>query len=186
MQKKITTAEKLVYRRATEWLIKNYQSIKLMDPESIYTFENNTNFIQGFVYRSLRSAAAEIVEIDYNWNGIGVHKYITPSALEKYLINKKSSFIKEHVVPKNIYFKEMIYELKKNYPDKEIINNILLKFYFTALITKEEDKKLDEKGLRSVMHANEEWDGENFFIRYGCTGINLIENPYYVFKEDNL
>ncbi|MFI8496697.1 hypothetical protein ACIGC1_28355 [Peribacillus butanolivorans] len=182
MIKKITTVEKKVYREATKWLIKNYQAIKLMDPESVYTFENNTNFIQGFVYRCLKSSATEIFELDLNWNNIGAHKYVTPDALEKYLNNKKSSFIKEHVVCKNIYFKEIINELKKDSPNEEKVFDILLKYYFTALITKEEDKKLDEKGLRRVMVVNEEWDGENLFVRYECTGINLIDNPYYVFK----
>lgn len=181
MIKEITTNEKLVYKKAVEWLIKNYKAIKLMDPESVYTFENSTNFIQGFVYRCLRSSAKEILDINYDWNNIGVHKYITPLALEKYTSNKKSPFIKEHVVCKNIYFKDIINELKKDSPDEETIYQILLKHYFTALITKIEDKKLDEKGLRRVMAVNQEWDGESLFIRYETTCIELIKNPYYIF-----
>lgn len=182
MDKKITSLERQVYRRATEWLIKDYQAIKLMDSESVYTFENNTNFIQGFVFRCLKTSANEIFEIDLNWNSIGVHKYISPSALEKYLIKEKNSYIKEHVVCKNIYFKEIIKELKKDSPDEEKIFNILLKYYFTALITKEEDKQLDERGLRRVMLVDKEWDGESLFVRYEGTGITLIDNPNYLFK----
>ncbi|KOR83475.1 hypothetical protein AM233_04625 [Bacillus sp. FJAT-22058] len=69
-----TSAEKLVYKRAVEWLIRNYNAIKLMDPESRHTFQN-TNFIQCFVYRCLRSSAKETLDINYDWNGIGVHIY---------------------------------------------------------------------------------------------------------------
>ncbi len=177
-----TSAEKLVYQRAVEWLIRNYNAIKLMDPESRHTFQNSTNFIQGFVYRCLRYSAKELLDINYDWNGVGVHKYITPTALEMYHTNNKTSYIKEHVVCKNIYFKDIINELKKESPDVDSIGNILLKYYFTALITKEEDKKLDANGLRRVMCVNEEWDYESLFIRYETTGIELIENPYYVLK----
>lgn len=177
-----TSSEKIVYKRAVEWLIKNYNAIKLMDPESRHTFHNSTNFIQGFVYRCLRSSARETLDINYDWNSIGVHKYITPISLEMYESNKKTSYIKEHVVCKNIYFKDIIKELKKESPDEDAIGNILLKYYFTALITKEEDKKLDEKGLRRVMCVNGEWDYESVFIRYETAGIELVENPYYVLK----
>ncbi|WP_404447810.1 hypothetical protein LG307_02780 [Sutcliffiella horikoshii] len=177
-----TSAENLVYKRAVDWLIRNYNAIKLMDPESRHTFQNSTNFIQGFVYRCLRSSAKETLDINYDWNGIGVHKYITPIALEMYDTNNKTSYIKEHVVCKNIYFKDIIKELKKDSPGEGTIGNILLKYYFTALITKEEDKKLDEKGLRRVMCVNEEWDYESLFIRYETAGIEIVENPYYVLK----
>ncbi|MEH7235445.1 hypothetical protein [Bacillus sp. JJ1562] len=177
-----TSTEKLVYEKATDWLIRNYNAIRLMDPESVNTFQNSTNFIQGFVYRCLKSSAKEIFDINYDWNSIGVHKYVTPIALETFETNKKTPYIREHVVCKNIYFKEIIKELKKESPNEDIIGNILLKYYFTALITKDEDKKLDEKGLRRVMCVNEEWDYESLFIRYETAGIELIENPYYVLK----
>ncbi|WP_042221791.1 hypothetical protein [Oceanobacillus manasiensis] len=180
-----TTAEKIVYKRAAEWLVRNYSAIKLMDPESIHTFQSSTNFIQGFVYRCLRSAAKETLDLNYNWNRIGVHKYITPISLERYESSKKTSYIKEHVVCKNIYFKDIINELKKESPDEDTIGNRLLKYYFTALITKEEDKRLDEKGLRRVMCVNEEWDYESLFIRYETAGIELVENPYYVLKKQD-
>ncbi|CAM3948613.1 hypothetical protein [Mesobacillus zeae] len=182
MLKLSTSAEKLVYKRAVEWLIRSYNAIKLMDPESIYTFQNNTNFIQGFVYRSLKSSAKETLDLNYDWNGMGAHKYITPIALELYNNNKKTAYIREHVVCKNIYFKEIIEELKKDYPDGHIIGNILLRYYFTALITKEENRTLDEMGLRRVMCVNEEWDCENLFNRYEKAGVELVENPYYVLK----
>lgn len=177
-----TSAEKIVYKRAVEWLIRNYHAIKLMDPESMRTFQNSTNFIQGFVYRCLRYSAKETLGINYDWNGIEVHKYITPIALELYETNKKTSYIKEHVVCKNIYFKDIIEELKRDSPDEGTIENNLMKYYFTALITKEEDEKLDEKGLRRVMCVNEEWDYESVFIRYETAGIELVENPHYVLK----
>lgn len=45
-------------------------------------------------------------------------------------------------------------ELKNEEPNEDKIYKILLKYYFTALITTEEDKKLDTKGLRRVMEAN--------------------------------
>jgi hypothetical protein len=179
---KTTTAEEAVYKKATEWLITNYSAVKLMDPESVRTFQNSTNFIQGFVYRSLNSAAKEILDAEYNWNNIRVHKYITPAALEMNKAKKRKSYIKEHVVCKNIYFKEIMEELKKEAPNEDKIYKILLKYYFTALITTEEDKKLDAKGLRRVMVANGVWDGENVFIRYENAGIVLIENPYYILK----
>ncbi|WP_416826471.1 hypothetical protein [Ectobacillus polymachus] len=182
MLKYITSAEKLVYKKASVWLIRNYKAIKLMDPESVHTFNNSTNFIQGFVYRCLKSSAKEILDINYDWSGLGVHKYISLTALQIYEAKKKTSFIKEHVVCKNIYFKDIIEELQKESPDGDNIYNILLKYYFTALITKEEDKKLDGFGLRRVMCVDEEWDGENQFIRYETTGIPLVENPYYALK----
>jgi hypothetical protein len=182
MIKNITFAEELVYKKGAEWLIRNYAAIKLMDPESIHTFQNSSNFIQGFVYRCLKFSTKEILGINYDWNGLGVHKYITPTALEMNEAKKKISFIKEHVVCKNIYFKDIIEELKEESPDEGKIYNILLKYYFTALITKDEDKKLDEKGLRKVMCVGEVWDNESLFVRYETTGIQLIENPYYVLK----
>lgn len=180
--KKITKLEQLVYRRATEWLLRDYQAIQLMDPVSADTFEKDTNFIQGFVFRCLKYSANEILKKDLNGNDIGAHKYVTASALEKYSSDEKIPFIKEHVVCKNIYFTELINELKKDCPDEEKIYHMLLKFYFTALITEEENKILDEKGLRSAMTVDEPWAGENVFSRYECAGINLIENPHYILK----
>ncbi|WP_174727395.1 hypothetical protein [Mesobacillus harenae] len=182
MIKNITSAEKSAYKKAAKWLIRNYNAIKLMDPESVHTFQNSTNFIQGFVYRCLKFSAREDLNVNYDWNGIGAHKYITLAALEMNDAKKKASFIKEHVVCKNIYFKDIIKELKKELPDEDKIYNILLKYYFTALITKEEDKKLDEKGLRRVMCVGEEWDKESLFVRYETTGIQLMENPHYVLR----
>ncbi|WP_449537906.1 hypothetical protein [Ferdinandcohnia sp. Marseille-Q9671] len=182
MLKTITSAEKLVYKKASEWLVSNYEAIKLMDPESVHTFQNSSNFIQGFVYRCLKSASKEVLNVNYDWNGLSVHKYVTPTALTMFENKKKCSFIKEHVVCKNIYFKEIIEELKKENPDSETIFHVLLRYYFTALITKEEDKKLDEYGLRRVMCVGKEWDKESLFVRYETAGIQLVDNPYYVLK----
>ncbi|MGM7700536.1 hypothetical protein ACSVDE_02360 [Pseudalkalibacillus sp. Hm43] len=176
---RLNEKEEKVYERATELLIQNYKAIKLMDEESIKIFQTHMNFIQGFVYRSMKSAAKELYGIDLMGTGIKAHKYVSPEALERYSQNKKEPFIGEHVVCKNLYFKKIMEELKKDDPDKKLVLEQLSKYYFTAYITRKEDDLLNELGLRQVMVKDGDWDGTSVFKRYETTGIKLIENSYY-------
>ena len=96
-----------------------------------------------------------------------------------------SNFSFEHMVPKGKYiFNRIKEEAKKNISDdklQKLIYELVDKYYYVALITKDEHKKLSNKGYKQKMP--EDWDGQSFKARYQKSGINIKRNPIFEIME---
>ena len=96
-----------------------------------------------------------------------------------------SNFSFEHMVPKGKYiFNRIKEEAKKNISDDELqklIYELVDKYYYVALITKDEHKKLSNKGYKQKMP--EDWDGESIKARYQKSRINIKRNPIFEIME---
>jgi hypothetical protein len=108
----------------------------------------------------------------YNINTV---EYISVNALN--IINKKDvkNLIYEHMVPKEIYIQCPCLDAIKNdrMLTKEEIYELLNKYWYIALITREEDNLLNKLKLRTRMPQN--WDKNNIFARYELAKIPLID-----------
>ena len=81
----------------------------------------------------------------------------------------KNEIIQEHVVPHSIILDKLI-ALKSLTPKK--ISDILDRYYAICEITKDENQKLDKKGLRSKMPEGWKDNGlDDRFARYDHVGI---------------
>lgn len=96
-----------------------------------------------------------------------------------------SNFSFEHMVPKGKYiFNRIKEEAKKNISDDELqklIYELVDKYYYVALITRDENKKLSNKGYREKMP--EDWDEQSFDARYQKAGITIKRNPIFEIME---
>lgn len=96
-----------------------------------------------------------------------------------------SNFSFEHMVPKGKYiFNRIKEEAKKNISDdklQKLIYKLIDKYYYVALITRDENKKLSYKGYREKMP--EDWDEQSFDARYQKAGINIKRNPIFEIME---
>lgn len=96
-----------------------------------------------------------------------------------------SNFSFEHMVPKGKYiFNRIKEEAKKNISDdklQKLIYKLIDKYYYVALVTRDENKKLSNKGYREKMP--EDWDEQSFDARYQKAGINIKRNPIFEIME---
>lgn len=96
-----------------------------------------------------------------------------------------SNFSFEHMVPKGKYIFDWIKEkAKENISDDELqklIYKLVDKYYYVALVTRDENKKLSNKGYREKMP--EDWDEQSFDARYQKAGINIKRNPIFEIME---
>lgn len=92
-----------------------------------------------------------------------------------------SNFSFEHMVPKGKYiFNRIKEEAKKNISDDELqklIYELVDKYYYVALITREENEKLSNKGYKQKMP--EDWDWKSIKARYQKAGITIRRNPIF-------
>lgn len=92
-----------------------------------------------------------------------------------------SKFSFEHMVPKGKYiFNRIKEEVKKNISDDELqklIYELVDKYYYVALITRDENKKLSTQGYKQKMP--EDWKGESIDARYQKAGIEICWNPIF-------
>ncbi|QDS98398.1 hypothetical protein [Adhaeretor mobilis] len=77
-----------------------------------------------------------------------------------------TEFIHEHAVPKSVIIK-MLFDLKNPTPEK--VEDILSSFCVGVVVTREEDRTLNQNGLRLKMP--EDWDGDDRWARYQKVGI---------------
>ena len=110
--------------------------------------------------------------------------YFSEKALD--LIKSKtkfatSNFSFEHMVPKGKYILDKIKEeAKKNISDAELqklIYELVDKYYYVALITRDENKKLSNKGY--IKKMPEDWDWKSIKARYQKAGITICRNPIF-------
>jgi hypothetical protein len=97
--------------------------------------------------------------------------FITPNALLKLQNEKANNLIFEHMVPKNLYLSTLVEKAQQGILTYEEILNVLMKYYYTCTVTKEEDILLPSTKMQ------DEWDGQNPFYRYQLAGIEFLENP---------
>lgn len=138
----------------------------------------STTFIEGLVSDAIDDVLREQGKKFTKKNRAA---FVTNDALNQLRNNDQSNLIIEHIVCKNIYFNEIKSFLSKRELTEERIFEILSNYYFTAIVTKKEDRILDAAGFRTKMVVDGEWDRKDIFIRYHSTGIELIKNPYFIF-----
>ena len=96
-----------------------------------------------------------------------------------------SDFSFEHMVPKGKYiFNQIKEEAKNNISDDELqklIYKLVDKYYYVALITRDEHKKLSNKGYKQKMP--EDWDWASIEARYQKAGITIKRNPIFEIME---
>lgn len=94
-----------------------------------------------------------------------------------------SNFSFEHMVPKGKYiFNRIKEEAKNNNSDDELqklIYKLIDKYYYVALITRDENKKLSKKGYREKMPKD--WNKKSVIARYKKSEIKIKRNP--IFKK---
>lgn len=140
-----------------------------------------SNFLEGLIY----DAIDDVVR----GNGAKLNRnnrvsYISEQALEIIQEKRSSNLVVEHIVCKNIYFAFLKEMLHQGILTDEKVFNLLDQFYHLALITKEEDLRLDAAGLRTRMVTFGEWDLTDLFIRYRTIQLKLVPNPYYLFNYE--
>lgn len=97
--------------------------------------------------------------------------YITLNAKKAIeLGNVSNNLIYEHMIPKNLYIKQISEITLAGQLTEELIYSLLIKYYFVCTVTKEEDDKLP-----SIKMADD-WDGINPFYRYEAVGIDFVPN----------
>jgi hypothetical protein len=97
--------------------------------------------------------------------------YITPNAknaIESGNVSK--NLIYEHMIPKNLYIKQISEITLSGELTEEFIYDLLIKNYFVCTVTKEEDNKLPS------IKMDDDWDGINPFYRYEKAGIHFVSN----------
>jgi hypothetical protein len=84
----------------------------------------------------------------------------------------KRELCHEHIVPKR-YIIRSLWELSK--PTEKNVKSILSTYCIGALVTREEDQKLSEKGYKSRMP--DDWDLTEVWIRYRQARIRMKKDP---------
>lgn len=83
----------------------------------------------------------------------------------------KEKLTHEHSIPKSIIIQKLL-NLPK--PTQAAVKQILTKYCIAVIITREEDKKLNDIGLRSKMP--DDWDNKDVYARYHRAKIDITQN----------
>ena len=95
--------------------------------------------------------------------------YYSSEALEKVEKNDFSNLVYEHMVPKNKYIQKVCEEKAKDQKlEPEFIIELLNKYWKIAVITKDEDDKLNSRSMPAG------WDGENILARYEEVELKVV------------
>jgi hypothetical protein len=94
-------------------------------------------------------------------------------ALNKVNVGDFKGLVYEHMVPKSKYIQKRCENAARERTlTIEYINDLLDKYWFIAVITKDEDTS-----LRTFDMPND-WDGKNIFQRYQEAKISLVQSPF--------
>jgi hypothetical protein len=77
------------------------------------------------------------------------------------------------MVPKHIYFEEMVKATKSGCLTRELVYELLDKYYYICTVTKEEDSILRKQKMPP------DWDKNNPFYRYQVAKIPYIRNVFF-------
>jgi hypothetical protein len=148
------------------------EAYKLLPEGSQKNILYTTNFMEGLIYRCI-SDACEMHGIKTDDRFLR-SDYITDTAKEQIEQGNTKDLVREHMVPRNVYYTTLVNESKKGILDKDRIFDLLNRYYWTCLVTKAEDKILG-KHYKSKMP--DDWDGNNIFARYEKVSIcGVAEN----------
>jgi DNA-dependent RNA polymerase auxiliary subunit epsilon len=84
--------------------------------------------------------------------------------------NISKNLIYEHMIPKNLYIKQISEVTLAGELTEAFIYDLLIKYYFVCTVTKEEDDKLPS------IKMDDDWDGINPFYRYEKAGVEFSPN----------
>lgn len=104
-------------------------------------------------------------QLDKNQNGI----LRSLSTLEYKQNNIKDKSVKEHLIPSNLFRRELIKMVKSNdFSNFDSYANQMVQ----VILSHEDDLKLKQNGLNRTMPSNWQW-GDDPWIRYSSSGIDL-------------
>lgn len=84
--------------------------------------------------------------------------------------NVSKNLIYEHMIPKNLYIKQISEVTLAGELTEALIYELLIKYYFVCTVTIDEDNKLPS------IKMDDDWDGINPFYRYEKAGIEFLPN----------
>ncbi|HIG58332.1 MAG TPA: hypothetical protein EYQ21_02875 [Flavobacteriales bacterium] len=137
----------------------------------LLTSKDLTSHLKHHIRGAVREATNKVT--DLKGSGKNIASSISKDAYERILSGITTDLVLEHGVPVS-YMNKLVLELTD--VTTENIAYIIAKWTTTSVITKEEDKRLNELKLYKTMP--EDWDGENKFARYEAAGIELIDKSY--------
>ncbi|MEC1759852.1 hypothetical protein [Schinkia azotoformans] len=182
-------------KRSGNWMMEKgvYTKVYTPDPdrtvfikflsENLYNVLKLKNEIKDDVLKSYHLSAKGIGDDLYYltesyYRKLGTYKgkhsmsdFITPRANEFLGSGQISkNLMYEHVVPKNLYIRELAQATKMSELKEERIYELLSIYYFVCTVTVEEDEIL------LSIKMDEEWDRKNPFHRYEKAGISFFRN----------
>jgi hypothetical protein len=123
----------------------------------------NSSLHYGTKYAVLSEATWVWTEFDGKYEGC---EYWSEAAWK--LQGQQRMLVHEHVVPKSIVIQWL---LKLSTPTADSVNQLLESYCKGAVLTREEDARLNGLGLRSKMPSG--WDEKDVWARYTSAGIVL-------------
>lgn len=104
-------------------------------------------------------------------------QYVSREALLLASSGNMSDLTLEHLVPKDIYIQKPCEDLAiTNNLTARYVIDLLQRYWHLATITKPEQERIHDLGLRNVMPRS--WNEISVFARTDVAGIELIENPF--------
>jgi len=158
-----------ILQQSSDLIHAYFEAYKLLPEGSQKDILYTSTFVEGLVFRCI-SDVCNKYDIKTN-NRLLRSDYITDAAIKQVEQKNMKNLVREHMIPKNIYFKFLVDESRKGLLTRERIFNILNKYYWTCLVTKTEDKSLGEDYQNKMP---DDWDGSNIFARYEKVSINGI------------
>ena len=128
-----------------------------------FVLNSNSSLSYGAQFAVLSEAMWVWTEFDGKYDGC---KLWSEEALK--VRDQRKMLIHEHMVPKSI----VIERLKKlSNPTRDSVKELLEFYCKGAVVTKDEDRRLNGNGLRSKMPTD--WDEKDVEARYALVGIVL-------------
>lgn len=152
-------------------------------------FENGKVFISDDAFQLISAQGCNGLftesEIDELENGTYTYTYNPSSTSSSTYLQKKvhghakrtnqnMSLVWEHVVPTDVIIEEFLQNQSKQKYQKYIN---LLKYGVVCIVTKDEDNKLNKKGLRCKMPKDQALSPTNMWDRYKSAGISVKVVP---------
>ncbi len=172
------------YKKIANDVVEFYVKIRDLENNSIVKrVEKEDHLIPDTIIASLNPAEdlKNYTKVDCKYREVDYISEKAKKMLEEN--NGKISLRYDHMIPKNLYLKEIKNECLNTENSKEELKNkiydIFVSKYYVATITEDENKKLSDSGLGNKMPEN--CDKNDKFARYTYTkvGIKLLETSLF-------
>jgi len=130
-------------------------------------FVLNSSLHYGTKYAVLSDSTWVWTEFEGKFDGCG-HWSEAAWNIRARLKERPNPLVHEHVIPKGIVIERL---LKLPNKTADSVNELMVKYCKGAVITKDEDARLNSLGLRSKMPTG--WDEKDVWARYRYAGIVL-------------